>query len=135
MRTMLILIFAVLIGAPLYAQQQDATALVAVGGEMTIVFDDTEFRVENQQEDWSFFMDETREWLFIDFAALGGNIAQLCLLDDDGEKLHAEDVLDLPLNTIYELDLRDLHAGRYTIELRTYTDIIRKRLEIGNKAQ
>ena len=39
-------------------------------------------------------------------------------------------MFDLPVNTIYELDLTKYQAGKYEIELRSFTGLIRKSVEL-----
>ena len=42
----------------------------------------------------------------------------------------ADDVFELPVNTIYELDFSQYGSGTYNIELRSFTGIIRKTISI-----
>jgi len=65
-----------------------------------------------------FIADYEGEALFIDFEAVNDPIVALTVVKDD--KVMMEDnVVDLPDNTIYELNLSVMRAGTYTLELLT----------------
>lgn len=81
-------------------------------------------------EDWSFYSDEENKLFYIDFENISANLSDIIVKNADGKILFKEDVFDLPVNTIYELDLSGYAAGNYEIELRSYTSVMRKSFKI-----
>lgn len=80
--------------------------------------------------DWGIFEDEENELLYIDFETLNVNLSDISVKDQAGEVVFKEDVFELPVNTIYELDLSSYADGVYEIELRSFTGVIRRRIEV-----
>ncbi|HMQ64315.1 MAG TPA: hypothetical protein PKE06_26770 [Flavilitoribacter sp.] len=85
---------------------------------------------EIQQDDWTIYADETNRVYYIDFESLRVNISDVILKNAAGDVVFKEKVFDLPVNTIYELDLSKYRAGKYEIELRSFTGLIRKSVEL-----
>ncbi len=81
-------------------------------------------------EDWSFYSDEENKLFYIDFENISSNLSDIVVKDSDGKVLFKEDVFDLPVNTIYELDFSDYSPGDYEIELRSFTNVMRKTVTI-----
>ena len=81
-------------------------------------------------EDWSFFEDAQNHLFYIDFEKVNVNLRQIQVLNSSNEVVFSEEVIDLPVNTIYELDLHQLIAGNYTIELQSYTGAMRKHIKL-----
>ncbi len=81
-------------------------------------------------EDWTLYADEENQLYYIDFESLSVNISDVLVKDASGKVLIQEKVFDLPVNTIYELDFSAYAPGNYTIELRSFTDVIRKQISI-----
>jgi len=79
---------------------------------------------------WSFYIDEENKLYYIDFEKISFNLSEIRVKDVDGEVLMKEDVLDLPVNTIYELDFSKYNAGEYEVELRSFTGVLRKKVNI-----
>ncbi|MEM7101757.1 MAG: hypothetical protein AAF502_01425 [Bacteroidota bacterium] len=84
----------------------------------------------NSDSEWAFWEDVESQKIYIDFAELGGNFAELVLQDVNGNQVIKEDLLDLPVDSIYELDLSILNKGEYTLELRTYKEPIFKTISV-----
>jgi len=85
---------------------------------------------ELPDENWSFYTDEENQLYFIDFEKINHNLCVIVVKNDDGDILIQDDVLDLPVNTIYEIDLSEYGAGDYHVELRSFTGVIRKEVNI-----
>jgi len=49
---------------------------------------------------------------------------------DNGEVVLRDQVFDLPVDTIYEIDFNQYGEGTYTIELRSFTDVISRKVTI-----
>ncbi|MEQ8704104.1 MAG: hypothetical protein RIC19_09310 [Phaeodactylibacter sp.] len=81
-------------------------------------------------EHWSLYADEENNLYYVDFATLSVNLNDIVVTRDDGEVVLREQVLDLPVDTIYEIDFNQYGEGNYTIELRSFTDVIRRKVSI-----
>lgn len=81
-------------------------------------------------QDWTIFHDEENNFYYIDFETFKVNISDIVIKDEANKVVFEEDVFDLPVNTIYELDMNNFKAGKYRIELRTFTNIIAKQIEL-----
>ena len=79
---------------------------------------------------WSFYIDEENKVYYIDFESISVNLSTIILKNANGEELLKDDVLDLPVNTIYELDFSPYGTGTYEVELRSFTGIVRKEVSI-----
>jgi len=80
---------------------------------------------------WSFFHNSEDQTIYIDFATIDVNLFEVKLLDEKGEVIHSEPLYDLPVDAIYELDLKGLESGDYTVELQSFgSDILKRRLKI-----
>jgi hypothetical protein len=65
-----------------------------------------------------FYLNELGNILLIDFDILNGRV-QTVKITKNGEFVRADDVSELPEDSIYELDLNLLSKGKYTVELIT----------------
>ncbi|MEL6863814.1 MAG: hypothetical protein AAFP19_05310 [Bacteroidota bacterium] len=85
---------------------------------------------ESIADNWSFYTDEENQVYYIDFETINVNLSDIIVRDAQGEILMKEDVLDLPVNTIYEIDFSPYGIGQYTIELRSFTGMMMKEVTI-----
>ncbi|MFK7775601.1 MAG: hypothetical protein AB8F94_25890 [Saprospiraceae bacterium] len=67
-----------------------------------------------------FYLNELGNILLIDFGILADRI-QTVKVTKNGEFVKADDVSELPEDSIYELDLNSFSRGKYIIELITNT--------------
>lgn len=81
-------------------------------------------------EDWTFYLDKESKVYYIDFESISVNLSDIKVVDEHGAVVMADKLWDLPVNTIYELDLKSLTPGNYKIELRSYTGVIEKELSV-----
>lgn len=86
--------------------------------------------VNDASEDWTIYADEENKVFYIDFENLTFNLNDIVVLNESGDVVHEDEVFDLPVNTIYELDLSSQRAGTYYIELRAFTGLIRKTVSV-----
>ena len=86
---------------------------------------------ELNSENWTFYLDEENKVYYIDFEMFNVNLNDIQIKDESGEVVMKDNLWDLPVNTIYELDLKKFKPGRYDVELRTYTGIIRKNVVVS----
>ncbi len=80
--------------------------------------------------DWGFHSDQNDQLYYIDFENLKMNLSDIIVMNDSGETLLEEEVMDLPVNTIFEIDFSEFGKGKYQIELRSFTGLINKEIEI-----
>ncbi len=80
--------------------------------------------------DWSFFSDEENQTYYIDFEKINVNLSDVIVKNETGDVLIKDNVYQLPVDTIYEVDLRPYGSGNYSIELRSYTGVIEKKVTI-----
>lgn len=116
-----ILLFFVLISFSLSAQ---SSASLSTSVNLDLV------NLNESDNNWSFFVDEENKLYYVDFEKLSFNLSDIVIKNDDGEILFKEDVLDLPVNTIFELDFSSYAAGEYEVELRSFTGMLRKKVVI-----
>ena len=81
-------------------------------------------------EDWSFFQDELNQIYYIDFESFNFNLSEIIVKDKEGTIILREDVLDLPVNSIYELDCSQYKNGDYTVEIRSFTKTLSKSISV-----
>lgn len=77
-----------------------------------------------------FFIDGENQLLFIDFEALGEELEEIRVVNDDAI-IYTENVTELPMNTIYEVDLKQYEKGvEHRILLKTNFGILAKTFTI-----
>jgi hypothetical protein len=76
--------------------------------------------------DWTLYADAENQLYYIDFEKLRVNLNAVVLRDEQGNMVLEDEVFDLPVNTIYELDFSKLPAGKYFLELRSFSGVIRE---------
>lgn len=85
------------------------------------------------KEAWSFQQNKAGNLLYIDFEILGSKMERMTLQSTQNKTILMADnhLFDLPINTIYELNLEKLPLGTYLVELYTITgDIIQKEIVV-----
>jgi len=89
-------------------------------------------KLSDEEQDWSFHTDQSNKLLYIDFEALGGKMERLVLKSNETIVVFEDNHLfDLPVNTIYEVNLDKLKRGSYFVELHTHKDeLIRREITI-----
>lgn len=78
----------------------------------------------------SIYSDDENQTYFIDFEKLSFNLSDIVVKNEEGEIVFKEDVYDLPVNSIYELDASEFAKGKYVMELRSFTGVIKKSISI-----
>lgn len=82
--------------------------------------------------DMVFFIDNENKLLFIDFEALGENLEEISVVNDVNT-VYTENVTSLPMNTIYEVDLKNYQKGlEHKILLKTDFGTLTKRFIISD---
>lgn len=85
---------------------------------------------EKSANDWSFYSDDENKVYYIDFQAINMNLNEIIVKNEKGTEIYKENVLDLPIDSIYELDLSAYPAGKFLIELRSFTSLIKKEVTL-----
>lgn len=80
--------------------------------------------------DWSYYIDEEQHIYYIDFEKINVNLNDIKVINSNGETILEDQLYDLPVNTIYELDLSDYPKGTYQVELRSFTGVMAKRVTL-----
>ena len=84
-------------------------------------------KINQTLKDWSFYTDNENHMLYIDFEKIDVNLSSVSVKDADNKVVFKDENLwQLPVNTIYEVDFANRPKGTYTIELRTFTTILKK---------
>lgn len=86
-------------------------------------------------KEWSLspaalFSDPDGKRYFIDFEQLRVHIKDVLVRDESGKILINDEVVHLPVNTIYEIDCSTFGPGTYFLELRSFAGIMRKSLQL-----
>ncbi|MEM8523087.1 MAG: DUF3244 domain-containing protein [Bacteroidota bacterium] len=105
----------------LSAQTEDSKQMMSFAGEEIETVEATAK---------SFFVDEDSQTYFIDFQNLNVNLNAIVVKDESGKVVVDDKVFDLPVDTIYELDLSRLAKGRYKVELQSFSKVIRKSITL-----
>ncbi|MEN0003967.1 MAG: DUF3244 domain-containing protein [Bacteroidota bacterium] len=117
-----LVIASLLVASYAVAQAQSASTTTSLDSDLQLK--------ELTNQNWSVYADEDNQLFYIDFQNLTINISDVVVKDDAGKVILKDDVFDLPVDTIYEIDLSDQHSGKYQIELRSFTGIIRKTVSV-----
>jgi len=80
--------------------------------------------------DWSYYIDDEQHIYYIDFEKINVNLNDIKVKNDAGEVVLEDQLYELPVNTIYELDLSTFPKGKYQVELRTFTGVISKEVAL-----
>jgi len=110
-----------LISTSIQAQDSDADALV---------MSDADAMIEKVEEKASFRNNAMSNIVYIDIEALGGNVNDLAVVGSEGEIVYKENMMGLPANTIYELDMESYEKGAYTIRVRTFNDVLKHEVTV-----
>ncbi len=116
------LCFGLTLGASALFAQTASLAAAQPGGSSSLLNLDS--------DNWSLYADEENQLYYVDFATLSVNLNDIIITRDNGEEVLREKVFDLPVDTIYEIDFKPFGPGSYTVELRSFTDVIRRKVSI-----
>ena len=106
--------------SPLHAQLLSTNA----GNETTKQIDD--------KQDWSIFTDKQNNMVYVDFEKINVNLSGVNVRDNQGQIIFKDEgIWQLPVNTIYELDMSKYPKGEYTVELKTFTTALKKKITVN----
>jgi hypothetical protein len=81
-------------------------------------------------ESWILFENEEDKTIFIDFESIKSRVSDIRIKTESDEIQFTDVVSDLPKDAIYELDLSTLPEGNYTLEIRTYQEVLSKKIKV-----
>lgn len=112
-----------------------STSIISAQGSASVsanrptILESSQFSIS--PDEWAFYLDEENKVYYIDFESISVNLNDIKLVDQAGKVVKSDKLWDLPVNTIYELSVKDLAPGNYKVELRTYTGLIEKEITVS----
>ena len=116
-KTLIVAFFA--LTATFAAQAQAGNAYSAFESKTTI-----------QDAGDAIYADAENDLYFVDFESLSVILDNIVITNESGKVVLEKKVFDLPVDTIYELDLSEYANGRYNIDLRSFTGTLRKEITL-----
>jgi hypothetical protein len=99
---------------------------------LSVSGDETSKQATSDKQDWSIYSDKENNMIYVDFEKINVNLSGLVVRDNDNKVLFKDDMVwQLPVNTIYEVDLSKYPKGEYTLELKTFTAVLRKTVMVN----
>lgn len=86
------------------------------------------FNKNSNPDDSAFYKDDEGKLVFVDFGKLQYNLKEIVLLNEHNQIMMNDKVDDIPVDAIYEIDFSKLKSGIYSLELRSYTSVIKQDL-------
>ncbi len=129
MKSLFLFLFASILTTQSFGQTTTANSSAAIISSTPKEIDWANFEneLEETKEPEAFYKNQTGKSFFIDFEILGGKMERLELKSLENLIVYEDNHLfDLPVNTIYELNLEKLTRGTYLVELYTFNDEIIK---------
>lgn len=80
--------------------------------------------------EWMFASVDNERLQYVDFEQLQDHLTDLLIKDASGNIIYRENVSQLPTNTIYEIDFSQYEGNRFQVELRSFSGVISKGLEL-----
>lgn len=81
-------------------------------------------------ESWTIYQDSEKKVLYIDFESFNVNLSSIKVYDHSKGMVFSDDLWDVPVNAIYELNVKNYKPGTYRVELNTYTSLLQKDVRI-----
>lgn len=112
-----------------------STSIISAQGSASVsanrptILESSQFSIS--PDEWAFYLDEENKVYYIDFESISVNLNDIKVVDQAGKVVKSDKLWDLPVNTIYELSVKDLAPGNYKVELRTYTGLIEKEITVS----
>jgi len=87
--------------------------------------------VEQQKQieaNWLFLSMDDEKVIYIDFEKIDATVSDV-MLEQDGEMVFLDNVLTLPSDSIYELDMDEFGSGKFTLKLRSFKCVYSHEIE------
>jgi hypothetical protein len=117
------IIFAFLLFSITFTLTAQTTTAVTTIEEDFVIF-------EEINESWVLFESTDDKKILIDFESIQSTVSDIRIKTAADDITFTDVVDDLPQDAIYELDLSTLSEGSYTIEVRTYKEVLTKEITI-----
>jgi len=127
----LLICLATLILFPFAALTAQSAASIAADEPALSKAADNKFEVSEAPSEWVLYADRESEFFFIDFASLTFHPQKIVLRNRDNRIMLTQSVSDRPVDDIFELDLSDLSAGRYQLELHSFSEIFTRTFRLN----
>ena len=86
--------------------------------------------IKEVNESWVLFESKDDKKILIDFESIKSTVSDIRIKTETDDVEFTDVVVDLPQDAIYELDFSMLSEGSYTIEVRTFTEVLTKKITI-----
>ncbi len=86
--------------------------------------------INPEDEQWTFHLDAQQKIYYIDFESISVNLTDIIIRNSRGDRVYEDEVFDLPVDTIYEIDMSHFPSGQYEIEIKSYTQTIKKSVNL-----
>ena len=83
-----------------------------------------------EDDDFTFFSGEETNTYFLDFDKISSNLKEIHVMNQSGEVIFKDELWELPVDTIYELDLSKYEKGDYKILVKTFGDDFTKKVNV-----
>lgn len=81
-------------------------------------------------DDFTFFSGEENNTYYLDFDKISSNLKEIHVVNQSGEVIFKDELWNLPVDTIYEIDLTKYEKGNYKILVKTFTEDITKMVNV-----
>ena len=85
---------------------------------------------EKADDNWAMYADEDNHKYYIDFQKINVNLNDIHVKNETGKEIFKDTLYTLPVDTIYELDFSSYAKGTYDVELRTFTQTLKRKITI-----
>jgi beta-galactosidase beta subunit len=85
---------------------------------------------DKAEDNWAMYSDDENHKYYIDFQKISVNLNDIHVKNEKGEEVFKDNLFTLPVDTIYELDLSKFPVGKYEIELRTFTQSLKRTVAV-----
>jgi hypothetical protein len=83
---------------------------------------------KNSESNLAWYSDDSERKFFLDLEKLSVNLNDIVVKNEKNEVLFQDKLWNLPVNSIYELDLTTYDKGTYDVEIRTFTTSMHKKV-------
>ncbi len=76
----------------------------------------------------TWYSDDSERKFFLDLEKLSVNLNDIVVKNEKNEVIFQDKLWNLPVNSIYELDMTTYEKGEYDVEIRTFTNNMHKKV-------
>lgn len=103
---------------------------LVLSAQKTTSIDESITAIIEADESWILFESTEDKTIFIDFESIKSTVSDIRIKTESNEIQFSDVVSDLPQDAIYELDLSTLPEGNYIVEIRTYQEVLSKKIKV-----